>query len=257
VTWDGFSGGVLGTPSRQNTKSMPSWNSILMGVWCDKHLSVSYKKWKPNHAAYPNMFQRLKTFKPNAQSASIVTWKEINVDYAMTPGADYRAQGKDDDATTALAVAYIRDTTPDLVFVQLDQVDSAGERSGFSPKSATYMEAVETADAQVGRLVAAIRERKTYAGEEWLIIVVSDHGGTYQVSKDPATGVETARGSHGGDTPEERRIFVIVSGEAAKKGVVVSPGPGLVVVAPTALQFLGVTCQPEWNLDAQPFGLKP
>lgn len=255
VTWDGFSGGVLGTPSRQNTKSMPSWNSVLMGVWCDKHLSISYKKWRPNHGKYPNMFQRLKAFKPDAKTASIVTWKEINVDYGMTPGADYQANGKDDDATVGLAVAHLTETNPDLVFVQLDQVDGAGERTGFSPKSATYMEAVEKADAQVGQLVSAVRKRKTYAAEDWLVIVVTDHGGTYRVGQDPKTGKETINGSHGGDSAEERKIFVIVSGDAAVKGVV-SPGPGLVVVAPTALQFLGATYKPEWDLDGKPFGLK-
>ncbi|MCE5326246.1 MAG: alkaline phosphatase family protein [Planctomycetaceae bacterium] len=255
VTWDGFSGGVLGTPSRQNTKSMPSWNSVLMGVWCDKHLSISYRKWKPNHAAYPNMFQRLKAAKPDARSASIVTWKEINVDYRMTPGADYQANGKDDDATTALAVKHLTETNPDLVFIQLDQVDGAGEGNGFSPKSPKYMEAVEKADTQVGQLVEAVKKRKTYANEEWLIILVTDHGGTYRVNKDPKTGKEVINGSHGSDTPEERKIFVIVSGEAAKKQVV-SPGPGLTVVAPTALHFLGAEYKPEWKLDGEPFGLK-
>lgn len=250
VTWDGFSGGILGTPSRQNTKSMPSWNSILMGVWCDKHLSISYKKWRPNHSAYPNMFQRLKTFKPDAKSASIVTWKEINVDYGMTPGADYQANGKDDEATVALATAHLTDANPDLVFVQLDQVDGAGEGNGFSPNSPAYMAAVEKADSQVGRIVDAVRKRKTYANEDWLIIVVTDHGGTYTKKEDG-----TARGGHGGDTPEERKAFIIVSGDHAKKGEV-SPGPGIVAVAPTALRHLGLEIKPDWKLDAVPFGLK-
>jgi len=251
VTWDGFSGGVPGTPSRQNTKSLPAWNSILTGVWANKHRSVSYKKWKPNHAQYPNMFQRLKAARPAARTAAIVTWKEINVDYRMTPGADYRAEGKDDDATTALAEKHIREAGPDLVFVQLDQVDGAGEKHGFSPTVSKYLEAVDRADAQAGRLVAAARAR---ANEDWLVIVVTDHGGRYNVNKDPQTGAERVSGSHGGDTPEERKIFLIVSGPGVPHREV-SPGPGIVAVAPTALQYLGIGIQPEWNLDGQPFGL--
>lgn len=251
VTWDGFSGGVLGTPSRMNTKSLPCWNSILIGVWGgDKHGAVSYKKMRPNHEKYPCFFKRVKDANPNAKCSSIVTWKEINIDYGMVPEADFKANGKNDEETAALAVQHLQETDPTAVFVQLDEVDGAGEGNGFSPESPKYIEAIEKADALVGKLVEAVKKRKTYADEDWLFISVTDHGGTYNQQPDGSH-----RGGHGGDTPQERKIFIIVSGDSAKKGEV-SPGPGIVAVAPTAMRHLGVEIKPEWALDAEPFGLK-
>jgi predicted AlkP superfamily pyrophosphatase or phosphodiesterase len=243
VTWDGFAGGVLGTPTRQNTASLASYNSILTGVWANKHKATRMLKGRPlppDHANYPCFFKRLKEANPKAYCSSIVNWPVINTQ-SMVPEADLKAKGKNDADVVQIASKHLQEANPDVLFIQLDETDGAGHGSGYSPDSPKYVEAIEKADKHVGDLVAAVKNRKTYANEDWLIIVLSDHGG---------------KGStHGGDSPEERTIFIIVSGEQAKKQVV-SPGPGIVAVAPTTMKFLGVQIKPEWGLEAQPFGLK-
>ncbi|HUS47753.1 MAG TPA: alkaline phosphatase family protein [Phycisphaerae bacterium] len=246
VTWDGFAGGVLGTPSRQNTASMASWNSILTGVWANKHKGARMLKGRPlpaDHANYPCIFQRVKQADPKAYCSSIVNWPTIN--QVMAPAADYKAKGKNDAEVVELASKHLQEADPAVLFIQLDEVDGAGHGNGYTASSPKYVEAVERADKYVGDLVAAVKNRKNYANEDWLIILVSDHGGK-----------ANAGGGHGGDSPEERTIFIVVSGNGAKKGAVVSPGPGIVAVTPTALKFLGVEIKKEWNLDAEPFGLK-
>ena len=244
VTWDGFAGGVLGTPTRQNTASLSSYNSILTGVWANKHQVYTYRRAKPNHAQYPCFFKRVKEHKKDAHCSSIVNWQPIND--RMAPEADHKAKGANDAKVVELAAKHLQEANPDVLFIQLDEVDGAGHGNGYSPKVPKYVEAIERADKYVGDIVTAVKNRKTYAQEDWLIIVLSDHGG-----KDKAAG-----GGHGGDTPGERTVFIIVSGEQAKKGAVVSPGPGIVAVVPTALHFLGVKIDPAWGLEAEPFGLK-
>jgi arylsulfatase A-like enzyme len=140
-----------------------------------------------------------------------------------------------------LAAKHLQEASPTVLFIQLDEVDGAGHGGGYGPAYPKYMAAVEEADKRVGELVAAVKKRKGFANEDWLFIVVSDHGG-----KDKA---------HGLDSPEERKVFLIVSGPGARKDEV-SPGLGIVAVAPTAMQYLGVKIRPEWNLDGEPFGLK-
>ncbi|MFE6227862.1 hypothetical protein [Streptomyces sp. NPDC057854] len=54
-----------------------------------------------------------------------------------------------------------------------------------------YRDAIRTADGQVGRIVAAVRARATYAGENWLIMVATDHG-------------HVDEGGHGGNNPNVR-----------------------------------------------------
>jgi len=40
-----------------------------------------------------------------------------------------------------------------------------------------YRHAIEQVDAHIGRVVEALSTRKDPAGEDWLIVVTSDHGG--------------------------------------------------------------------------------
>ena len=60
------------------------------------------------------------------------------------------------------------------VFVHLEAVDEAGHNDGWG--SPEYLSALEVADAQVGRLLAAARS----TGDDWLVIATSDHGGRGQ-----------------------------------------------------------------------------
>jgi hypothetical protein len=93
----------------------------------------------------------------------------------------------------------------------------------------------------VGDLVRAIRSRKSYAREDWLILVSTDHGGSH-------TG-------HGKNVPQHRTIFLIVSGKSAERGKI-DPAPGIVDVAATALAHLSISLDPRWGLDGKPVGLK-
>ncbi|HEY1065364.1 MAG TPA: sulfatase-like hydrolase/transferase, partial [Pirellulales bacterium] len=98
-------------------------------------------------------------------------------------------------------------------------------------------------DGHVGDVMTALKNRKTLAQEDWLVIVCTDHGGQGK--------------GHGGGrkTPEIRNVFLIVSGDAAQSGVVEAETYQVDVV-PTALTHLGVAIKPEWKLDGKPVGLK-
>ncbi len=77
-------------------------------------------------------------------------------------------------------------------------------------------------------------------GEDWLVLVTTDHGGH---------GKE-----HGGHTADERTIWIIATGPGIPAGVL-SPGPGHTVIARTVLHYLGIDVPEEWGLvDRLPFG---
>jgi arylsulfatase A-like enzyme len=106
------------------------------------------------------------------------------------------------------------------------------------------VQAIERVDAHVGTLVAAVRARPTYAHEEWLFLVGTDHGG---------------RGTdHGGghNVPEILETFLIVSGPTVDRAAI--EGPTYLVDLPvTALVHLGVAIDPQWQLDGRPLGVRP
>jgi hypothetical protein len=122
------------------------------------------------------------------------------------------------------------------VFVQLDAIDGAGHNHGAA--SSQYLAAIRTADGQVGQMVNAVKSRPSYADEDWLIMITTDHG-------------HTDAGGHGGSTLAERQTFVIATGPT------IAPGSTrydvkMPDVAASALAHLGVAIDPAWNLDGRP-----
>jgi predicted AlkP superfamily pyrophosphatase or phosphodiesterase len=248
---------ILGPRSTKNdTISGPGWSSILTGVWADKH-GVADNSFKGrNYDEYPHFFHYLKQARPEAFTISVASWAPINkylvsaADVVQTPPTgeptanDPLAGVKDADVrTTKKAVELLADADPAAMFVYFHQVDSAGHRFGFHPSVAQYVAAIENVDRHIGEVLDAVAERETYAQEDWLILVTTDHGGK-------GTG-------HGGgqNVPEIRNTFLIVSGPSARVGKA-KRQTYMVDVAATALAHLGVPLKPEWKLDGRPVGLK-
>jgi predicted AlkP superfamily pyrophosphatase or phosphodiesterase len=232
-----------------DTISGPGWSSILTGVWADKH-GVLDNDFKVKHYdQYPHFFARLKEVHPEAQTASVVSW--IPIQQHIVSAADqaklFPPIGKDytaSDVMAAKAAAKIlTEGDPEALFIYIGQVDETGHKDGFHPTVPTYIKAIENADACVGTVLDAMRARKTFNKEDWLVLVTADHGGK-------GTG-------HGGghNVPEIRNSFVIVSGSAAKQGPL-DEQTYLVDVPVTALAHLGIAADPKWNLDGHPIGLK-
>lgn len=248
VTYDAFAGGELGTPTEQGTWSGPGWSSILTGVWVDKH-GVRFNSFvAPRFDEYPHFFARVHERDPNVYLSSFVTWGPIHEEILASAYADEAFWPEDasdsaegDEAVTAAVVAHLAGRTPNVVFVQLDEVDHQGHVVGYSTMVPEYVAAVETVDSQIGEMLDAIRARDTYAREDWLVVVTTDHGGIGN--------------GHGGQSEDERTIFVIVTGGTASAGQTVSPGPGHTVVPPTVMEHLGIPVDPAWGWEDESFGL--
>ncbi|HEY4311362.1 MAG TPA: alkaline phosphatase family protein [Pirellulales bacterium] len=232
-----------------DTISGPGWSSILTGVWADKH-GVMDNDFKVKHyEQYPHFFAHLKEKQPDAYTVSIVSW--IPIQTHIVSAADirqlYPPVGKDyiraDEMATKSAVKILSEADPTVLFLYIGQVDETGHQYGFHPTVPQYIQAIENADKYVGQVVDAMKGRKTFDKEDWLVLVTADHGGK-------GTG-------HGGghNVPEIRNSFVIVSGPDAKRGPL-NQDTYLVDVPVTALTHLGVTIDPAWQLDGHPIGLK-
>lgn len=70
---------ILGDRYQKNdTISGPGWSSILTGVWADKH-GVHDNNFKgKNYELFPHFFKRLKRERPDAKTASLVSWEPIH-----------------------------------------------------------------------------------------------------------------------------------------------------------------------------------
>jgi len=244
---------ILGERYKKNdTVSGPGWSSILTGVWADKHGVQNNTFAGMNYGEYPHFFARLKEARPTARAVSLVTWKPIyeRIVSAADVSLNYESKErglvgyeKSDAEATEEAVRQLAAGNPDVLFLYIGQVDETGHAHGFHPAVPEYIAAIERADKLVGRAVAAMQARPTYANEDWLVIVTSDHGGKGK--------------NHGGghNDPDVLNSFLIVSGPSARRGTFA--GQVYLVDAPvTALSHLGVKPKDGWRLDGRVVGLK-
>ena len=241
---------ILGKRYQGNdTISGPGWSSILTGVWADKH-GVNDNQFRgKNYERFPHFFSRLKEVQPEARTVSVVTWGPIHEHIVSAADVDISVSTDDADYERADAegadhvVQALAESDSTVVFYYIGQVDETGHKYGFHPSVPPYIEAIERADALVGRVLKALEARESYANEAWLILVTSDHGG------------KGTSHSKGHDIPEIRNSFAVVSGSMAHRGRIEGT-TYLVDVPVTALSYLGIPLKAEWELDGRPIGLK-
>ncbi|MGX9919697.1 alkaline phosphatase family protein [Streptomyces sp. NPDC002248] len=220
------------------TLSGPGWSTILTGVWPDKHKVRDNNFTGRRFDLYPDFLTRAERYRPALSTYAVASWNPLTTT-VFSPEVDTRVstpEAEYDTGTTQRAVAALRDGNHDAVFVHLDNVDHAGHSYGAA--SSQYLAALATADAQLGQLLGAVRGRATYAQEDWLLLVTTDHGHT-----DP--------GGHGGNTLPERQTFLVASGGGLPAGSV-RYDVRMPDVAATALAHLGVPIDPAWGLDGRP-----
>ncbi len=235
---------------KADTISGPGWSNLLTGVWPDKHGVLDNKFTAPKYDRYPHVFARLKEARPQAVTASFSTWDAITNHIVTHADVSREFSGKEKDwapydaAAAQACIEYLGEAHPDLTILYQGQVDVTGHKYGFHPSVPEYLQAIETVDANIGQVLAAVRNRPTFAQERWLTVVCTDHG-----------GLGTRHGG-GHKEPDIRTTFLIVSGPTAQKGTSSDP-TWQVDVVPTALKHLGVKVQPEWELDGRAVGLAP
>ncbi len=239
---------IYANPMSQ-TMSGPGWSTLATGVWPDKHqvrenLFVGHKL-----ADYPDFMTRLESVAPALQTYVIADWPQVasslapgpvfgsGVDVRVSYNADLYPGGWDaaDARVTSEAEEYLRASDPDVAFVYLGNPDAVAHSVGAGT---AYRAAIESADTQVATLLAAIEARPSYALEDWLVIVTTDHG-------------HRDGGGHGGATWQERQSFVIAAGGAI---VTTTPSiqPRLVDIVPTIFSHLGVSIPSAWGFDGVP-----
>ena len=232
---EAYAGGDLGTSTQQQTVSGPGWSTLLTGVWADEH-HVTGNSNSPIDPTVMSLFERIKADIPGATTASIVSWADINNGhFALETGAgatpsivDWHAVStgasmpiKDADVIRQ-GVDLITNEAPTFTFLHLDNVDAVGHASGFG---AAYDAAMMVAAAQLNAILVAVAERMAAnPGEDWMVVVGTDHG------RDPTSG-----SGHGGQTASERQIFIAANKEISSDGVAPQTS-----VAATIAEFLGL-----------------
>ena len=246
--------GFFSDQARTNVRTVsgPGWSSMLIGARTDKHLVNSNNFTGNDYATYPDFLTRLEQVDSSYHTFAVVDWAPLGTTASGGPlfsdavdellffdGAE-EGYGRADSLSVDAAVDRLEIGDIDAAFVYIGDPDEvAHATSTYAPE---YRTAIEVADVLVGRLVAAIQARPTYADEDWLILVSTDHG-------------RNDEGGHGGDSDKERTIFFLAHGPSVVREPI-ETAPNIVDIAVTALIHLGVDINPAWNLDGRSVALR-
>ena len=205
-----YCGGVnYPAENTQKTSTAPGWCSILTGVWADKHGITANDITKS--LEYKTLLTTLVEDGTIDSSTFITKWKghfdRKNATYLEEKA--YCEENKlnvafnrlkNDEASHEFTLSEIaKKDCADFIFIIYEPTDSTGHGYGFTINNPGYVEAFRTSDKYGYETLNAIKARETYATEDWLIIVTSDHGGFEK--------------EHGFASIQERMTFIVCNKE--------------------------------------------
>lgn len=205
-----YCGGVpFPTINKQDTSTAPGWCSMLTGCWADVHGVTGNDIPKSNENL--TLLTTLTEDGTINGSAFYVSWgghfsgensTYINEKHYVEEKAlnVNMLRANDDDGTKVNVLADVTQAgCSDFIFSIFEYTDHIGHDTGFNLANDEYVNAFYEAEATAMDIINAIENRDTYAEEDWLILITSDHGGY--------------NNWHGGPTKQERYTFIVSNKE--------------------------------------------
>jgi hypothetical protein len=220
------------------SSSSPNWASMIMGVGPEIH-GITSNDWERDETLlppavtgmeniFPTIFGTLRRASPTAAIGAVYHWSGFGRLFEKS-AVSFDRPAETEQEAARIAARYIRDATPQFLFVHLDHVDGAGHSSGHGTPE--YYAAVERADSLIGTILDAAAQAKI--DSDLVVIVSADHGGV-------------GRG-HGGETLEETEIPFIIAGKGVRKDVELTQPVYIYDIAATVAFIAGVPRPYAWT----------
>lgn len=172
------------------------WAALFTGVHNMKNGVSGYSYLNNRFDLYPSFFSYLRQGGHPFRIIGVNDAPSLNDTLLFKQDVDMMINPSDDQAVADSAVGRLMQDNPDVMLVNFEDINTAGIQYGFS--GAAYQAAIHTTDGYIGKILNALKARKNYASEDWLIVITSNHGGT-------------DTGTYGGSGSDERNTFVLYS----------------------------------------------
>jgi predicted AlkP superfamily pyrophosphatase or phosphodiesterase len=217
-----------------NSKTLPSHTSMLTGVDADVH-GVHWNSDKTGQFGYvkvPTVFGL--AHDAGFATAAVFSKTKFHhlaapktIDFVKSPGK-FAPLSWQSERTADYATEFLRDATPNLMFIHIAEADFAAHRFGWMSKP--YGLAVREADMAIGRIIAEADAR--FGRGAYTVIVTADHGGHGK--------------GHGTTHPLDMTIPWIVWGSGVQPGAPLT-GIRTMDTAASALWMLGINAPESWT----------
>lgn len=172
-----FAGGLPDNP--QETSTAQGWSAILTGVWGDDN---GVKKHVPLRTDCPTVLRSLAengkkvAFLAEWDDHFTITYKEeIRIAKEKNLPLCFNKYADDEALTAAFSQQIAQDA--DCIFGIFEAPDYNGHKTCFTLKNHRYAASVLRLDNVAYGLMEQVRARETFAQEDWLFLITSDHGG--------------------------------------------------------------------------------
>lgn len=198
------------------TLSGPGWSTLLTGSTHDQHAVTNNYFVGHNLLNRPDLLSRAFYQDQSTTTFAAAGWPPLVDPHGIGPviherreqqrANQHRVISRDGetygyqriDAEIADAAVYaVEKFGPDVSFIYFCDADEAGHSKGVL--GIHYLDAISRIDVYLSQLHAAVTERAEKHGEQWLMVLTTDHG-------------HVDEGGHGNDSPQERASFVIATG---------------------------------------------
>ncbi|MBT2564178.1 alkaline phosphatase family protein [Pedobacter sp. ISL-68] len=249
ISIDGVTGGELRTIAAPNLAELQKTGKYTFEIqksgigndassWVTMATGVSFAK----HSIGTDNFERIQD--PNGDDhAEIKSYRNV-LDYitqykatktaVITPWSNLRYYLRNADFSPVVSTdVAVKDSTINVlnkqgnvgaVMVNFRDVEVAGASGGFVATNDNYKNAILKADEYVGNILTALKARKNYAKEDWLVIVTTNHGGS---NTNPQSGFLIASNKNFKQEEIKKRGFNTPLFNSTSIGAVVNNDNGL------------------------------
>ena len=206
--------------------TLPCHMSLFHSVAPERH-GITTNQYLPMARPINGLFEQLKNAKKNC--AMYYGWEPLR-DVARPASlkfAEYINAYTEDSSDTALtdsALARIRKSKPDFVFLYMVETDEKGGHDSVW-MTEEYLNRISIAVDNIKRVIEE-------CGDEYIIIVTADHGGLDR--------------THGMEIPEDRTIPMFYFGKEFEAGKRFSGG-SILDIAPTIAKIMDAASAEEWE----------
>ncbi|WP_316790633.1 LamG-like jellyroll fold domain-containing protein [Pedobacter frigoris] len=153
------------------------WANMVTGVMNAKHGVVSEDFSGNKLSAYPSLFTQLKAINPQLRTVSIASSGVFNTNLAADATAKLAYENNDVSVKNAVKDE-LKNADATLVLAQFHGAEIAGRADSYENESASYTNAILQIDTYIGEILDAMSKRKTFADENWLVVLASNKGGS-------------------------------------------------------------------------------
>ncbi|RPE12509.1 DUF4983 domain-containing protein [Chitinophaga lutea] len=162
-----------------------SWATMTTGVRYDLHriydsslIPLTDKGGHADVKYYESFISTVKLDDIATKVTVITRWEDMtsfllsSADKVVNTSPAAGDQGVED-----AALANLKESGADITLVNFSAPAVAGQTSGFSAANPAYTKAILDTDTRIGKLLAAMKARSTFADEDWLVVIQSTGGG--------------------------------------------------------------------------------